>query len=294
MKIDELYNSGVSATKIAKQLNTTTYKILRQLKDLGVNVYNKQNEITWDFAELFELYNEGKTLSDIAKIKKMSVGAVSLAFKKNKVDVINYQNVLRFDNTIFDVIDTEEKAYWLGFIYADGYVSKNRNEFEISLGLKDTYHLQKFANFLKYETNIKTDSYRCRFQVCNKHLKESLIKLGVNPNKSLTLTFPSTKQVPKKLIHHFIRGYFDGDGSIITKETSCVKLRASLLGTSEFLTKVSQEVGIKRNIHNTKSKVKNITFAINNSILFCEYIYKDASIYLERKKTLYDNYKHSK
>lgn len=289
MRIDELYNSGVSATKIGEELGISRYKVVTELRKLGVNVYNKQNEIKWDINEAIKLYESGKTLSYIAKLYGISVSVVSIRFKKLKIKVINYQNILKFDNKIFDKIDTETKAYWLGFIYADGYVSKTTNCFELALGLKDTKHLHKFAKFMSHENNVKIDSYRCRFQVYDKHLKEMFIKLGVTPQKSLTLKFPSYEQVPKKLINHFIRGYFDGDGCIITKETSSVKLHISILGTIEFLTGVITNINIPRNI-NKQGNVKIISFAVDNSKKFCEFIYKDSSIYLERKRNLYNNY----
>ena len=290
MDIVKMYNSGVSVTKIAEQLNISRYKVTTELRKLGVNVYNKQNEINWDIENAINLYHSGKSLSAIAKLCSVSVSVVSIRFKKLEIPVINYQNMVKFDNTIFDVIDNEEKAYWLGFIYADGYIAKNSNNFEIALALKDTDHLQKFANFVKHENNIKTDSYRCRFQVYDKHMKQSLINLGVTPIKSLTLTFPNYSQVPKELMSHFIRGYYDGDGCIITKETSQKKLLTCILGTNNFLSGILNEIDINVNINKTGSKVKVITFAIENSKKFCEYIYKNSNVYLDRKLKLYKNY----
>jgi len=262
--------------------------VLKRLKRLGVNVYNKQNVIKWDVNTFIKLYNEGKTLTEISEICIVSVSTVSLALKKIKFKVNNKQNETKFNENIFNVIDNEEKAYWLGFIYADGYVSYDRNTFELSLSLKDIEHLKRFADFMGYSDNVKTDDYRCRFYVSNKHLKARLIELGVIPRKSLTLTFPTSEQVPNNLIHHFIRGYFDGDGTIITKETSCVKLRISLLGTESFLKSVLYAVDIEKKVYKTKSKVMYFALAVKNSTKFCEYIYKDCTITLLRKKYLYE------
>jgi len=61
----------------------------------------------------------------------------------------------------FDNIDTEEKAYWLGFLYADGWVSSKGNTVGLTLALKDIEHLKKYNNFLRYEKglNISENHY---------------------------------------------------------------------------------------------------------------------------------------
>jgi hypothetical protein len=115
---------------------------------------------------------------------------------------------------IFQNIDTEEKAYWLGFLYADGCVHSQENKIELGLAEKDYEHLNKFRNFLQIKNKIayrdSTKSYRLSFR--SKKSKQDLIALGYIPCKSLLLHFPNSQQVPDYLIKHFIRGYFDGDG----------------------------------------------------------------------------------
>ena len=131
----------------------------------------------------------------------------------------------------FDTIDTEEKAYWLGFLFADGNLSvpsyttkegKIKNgRYKISLELKaeDIEHLKKFAKAIDYEKEIKTvkcsgyddTTKRCRLMFNNKHMWNTLNNLGCTPRKSLTLQFPN---ISEKLEIPFIRGYFDGDGCL--------------------------------------------------------------------------------
>lgn len=120
------------------------------------------------------------------------------------MEIINKQNRVKFNEHIFDVIDTEEKAYWLGFIFADGSISSNpikgekkaRYVFEISLKGDDSYHLEKFNKFMEYDgNNVKVSNSkcggklfkRCRWMIANKHLWETLNSYGCVPNKSLTL-----------------------------------------------------------------------------------------------------------
>ena len=69
---------------------------------------------------------------------------------------------------------------------------------------------------LEIETNTPyKENYKCcSISIVNDHLVNSLNNKGVLYKKSKILTFPTIQQVPKNLLFHFIRGYFDGDGSV--------------------------------------------------------------------------------
>ena len=130
----------------------------------------------------------------------------------------------------FEKIDSEEKAYWLGFLYADGYISFSENKIELSLAEKDVHHIEKFRDFLGINNRIcyrpSVKAYRLSFR--SDKCKQDLINQGCTPRKSLTLKFPTSKQVPYELIRHFIRGYFDGDGWF--SNTKCC-FQVGLIGT---------------------------------------------------------------
>ena len=87
------------------------------------------------------MYKEGKSGTEIAKSLNTHRSVVYRKLNKIGIKIPNYHNSLKFDNTVFDIINTEEKAYWLGFLYADGSVSKNRNVVELSLKGSDIEHL---------------------------------------------------------------------------------------------------------------------------------------------------------
>ena len=80
----------------------------------------------------------------------------------------------------FEIIDTEEKAYWLGFLYADGSVSSTDNRIELGLAEKDLNHIEKFKEFIGVPNKIsyrpQTKSYRYMFKSIP--CKEDLIKQG--------------------------------------------------------------------------------------------------------------------
>lgn len=147
---------------------------------------------------------------------------------------LTLKNKNRGDQYFFKVIDTEEKAYWLGFIYADGYVISNYENGNFELGIElssiDVQHLHKFnRNFNDYykittrkrsmdsltklNDNVKLGRMNemCNIRIYSKSIVEDLIFNGVVQNKTKSDIFP--KIADEKLFFHFLRGYIDGDGS---------------------------------------------------------------------------------
>ena len=92
----------------------------------------------------------------------------------------------------FDVIDTEDKAYWLGFLFADGAITKHDVSYhiELSLQISDKEHVEKFAKALNKTKVNNNSTYRSRCAIGSKHMFETLEKYGCTCRKSLTLQFP--------------------------------------------------------------------------------------------------------
>ena len=201
---------------------------------------------------------------------------------------------------VFDSIDTEEKAYWLGFIFADGYISSspliegkvNEYAFELALSIKDIDHLEKFKIFCDFSKKISANDIRCKIKINSKNLWNTLNNYGCTPNKSLTLEFPNENIFKdKSLIRHFIRGYFDGDGCFTYSDSEHLRPETSLLGTKQFLTKVSEYLNIPQSyIYNAK-KLSGQTYTLNTYtrkyISKILNLYKDSEIYLTRKYEKY-------
>lgn len=213
------------------------------------------------------------------------------------------------DYNYFDTIDTEEKAYWLGFLFADGNISKSsymrkngkiKNgvyKIEVSLKSEDTEHLEKFAKALNYNKPIKIskasfDKKRCRLQFNNKHMWTTLNALGCTPNKSLTLNFPKLEMFKNKwLIYSFIRGYVDGDGNIGFCDKNHTKMQLRILGTAEFLTKLQQQLPLECDNKLIKDgNIYQLIFNAKRGAYVCSILYKGSSIYLNRKFSLYEKY----
>jgi len=123
-----------------------------------------------------------------------------------------------YNRHIFDTIDSAEKAYWLGFIIADGYLNIDRRMLRIKLGNKDKHHLEKFINFLggdltmlKSEIHNTTGNIQWYVSTYSIEIKNALIKLNVEQSKSGKEHIPP---IDKIYYRDFIRGLWDGDGFI--------------------------------------------------------------------------------
>ena len=194
--------------------------------------------------------------------------------------------------TNFEKIDTKEKAYWLGFLYADGSVGSKEDKIELGLAEKDLKHIEKFKTFMNINNKIsyreKTKSYRMSFR--SAQCKQDLINKGCVPKKSLILNFPNENQVPKYLIRHFIRGYFDGDGWFTNTE-KCFQV--GIIGTENFINGFLDSIENidKKNkifdVHREDGAKRYVFGAYNDVLNFLNWIYKDSNIYLDRKYASY-------
>lgn len=199
------------------------------------------------------------------------------------------------NQNIFNVIDSEEKAYWLGFLYADGTVRSKPgdNQIELSLQAQDYDHLVKFRKFIGNNNKIAYREKQKAYRYCvrSKQMKQDLIRLGCVPNKSLILTFPNKKQVPDCLLRHFVRGYTDGDGCLCVTHN---KMHYELLGTKEFLSGLQNRVGLFQGtvyLKHKDSEIRRICLGGSEQVKqICDWLYKDSKIYLDRKYNKYNNY----
>ena len=256
--------------------------------------------------KLMELVNQGKSGKQISKEMGIDYSNMHVWLRKLNINLLNYHNELKFDNTVFDKIDSEEKAYWLGFLYADGYVSSYNNTVALDLMGDDILHLNKFKEFLNLKREVKISNStcngkifpRCRLAVTNKHFHDTLISKGCIPNKSLVLQFPDKSIFSSSdLIIHFIRGYIDGDGSVTLGYTKYSMF--SIIGTKEFLSGIIDSfptLFTLSSYHKDKRHPDSNTYFISiggkKSAKLGDILYKNATIYLERKYNKFIKYKY--
>ena len=210
------------------------------------------------------------------------------------------------DSDFFEVINTPEKAYWLGFLYADGGISIRKKSYSLRINLKkeDDEHLKKFLKAIKGEKfSVKyttkhtkeKDYYGCYVNINDNKMVTDLINKGCVPKKSLILQFPSEEQVPSFLISHFLRGYFDGDGSIwyriVHSETGTKYFHFSLLGTLDFLSKVQEILQLEHIKLDKQNNHYSLPLCGNKRIYeVLKYLYQNSNsdIELTRKRNKFD------
>lgn len=262
---------------------------------------NKAGE--WSQEDLNYAIENRNNMSYVEIGKALGRTRNAVMIKLNKMGYkLNPINV--FDSSFFKKIDTESKAYWLGFIYADGYISysKSNKQTSYTLGIElnsiDHSHLELFNHCISGNLMIKNrtkkfsklstkESEMSLIRVYSKEMVEDLISHGVVYKKSNVIEFPKLK---KELVRHFIRGFFDGDGSIsIEKEKQ--QLRCNFTCGSKVFVDRIKSILDKMGLSTYISKERNhFRLGINgkkSNKIFLEYIYDDSTIYLERKHNFY-------
>lgn len=262
------------------------------------------------------MYKNGDRIDDIRTFLHCNEGALRKylkdnGYKRRKRNTIKGSEKLgasrkhHFNENYFKYMDSEDKAYWLGFLYADGNVSwgKDKNgaqkgcTIELSLCEKDEEHLYKFLKCIDADDDyplekrsIKLDdktftSYRLSLN--SVIMGKDLENLGCIPNKSFVLRHPD---INEELLPHFIRGYFDGDGCVsFNKELK--NSIYTIIGTEDILQFIKDKSGVSKEISvrmvKRDKEYKNFyQFSIGglkSKLVFHEYIYNNAHIYLDRK-----------
>ncbi|MFH1402529.1 MAG: LAGLIDADG family homing endonuclease [Patescibacteria group bacterium] len=203
----------------------------------------------------------------------------------------------------------EEMAYILGYIYADGSIedaSYLRGKY-IRVTSTDKITIKNIKRLLKSEhTIVKKPAFENNkeaflLRIGSHKLYSSLTKLGVYPNKSLTVDFP--KKIPSKYLKDFIRGYFDGDGCVHIEKTTNNKNKVILkririifsCGSKKFLKGLSDALSSKTKIINNIHKNGNsfqLKYSTKDTIILFKFMYKNVKdkIFLKRKLDVFNEY----
>ena len=261
-----------------------------------LNIKDYQEEIT-------KLYQEGKTAKEISSLLGFKYSQpVYNYFKKMGWERIGKagKRIYGVNEDFFKCINTEEKAYILGFICADGHIERDR--LNITVSIKDKDILEKIRKAIQSNHPIKevkrTNPYNktdrriltlVELMIGSVELVKPLFNMGLTTNKTYTLNGDILKYVPKYLMRDFLRGYFDGDGNIFfgRRYSSGYKYNVNICGNEDFLLKSFQTYfpsnnKLYKDLYSRQCYVWKISQR-DKVKDFMYYLYYNSSISLQRK-----------
>lgn len=215
------------------------------------------------------------------------------------------------NETFFDKIDSEIKAYLLGFFIADGCIALNyncNNSYNLSIGLQydDKQIVEWFQQFIcpsnkiiitRYQKGAKNRKSVCRIKWTSTHMKNILQNYNIHPNKTFNFDFifPFEK-IPKQFIWDFVRGFFDGDGQISYNDETHFSTFAFYSTSKYFLEQIGnlfeKTFNVQKRIEGT-IKTNIMLYCLRFSANFkkkeffkqmYEKMYVGKTYYLERKR----------
>jgi len=309
-EIIDLYSQGVASKTIAEKFGIFDNSVARILRKKGIARDKVIRVPQKDIDYIIKTYSEGVSSTKIAAELNISDSTVGRILKRNNITIRppeDNKRKYKINERFFQIIDTEEKAYYLGFLYADGNLSSSSGEITIRLHSQDIDVLQTLSNIIYGFEKLRTDTVTkieddgtttvtnyIAFNVYSKRMHQDLQNLGCMPNKSFLITFPSA-HVPAHLMRHFIRGLIDGDGCLDEMENH--RYRVDLVSTIEMLEGFNQWSIQTLNIDFGKmycrfpereTNTRNVQLKRQEDVKkFLDYIYNNATVCMKRKHNLY-------
>lgn len=246
--------------------------------------------------EIIDLYqNQNKSQNFIAEKYNISRSVIKRILNENlnKEEIRERTSQYQANYNSFENIDTPQKAYWLGFLAADGcvYVREHNASIILNIHERDVQHLEKFKGFLqsnvKINHHIQTEGYSnntpmVKLVLNSKKMAQDLIDKGVTPRKSLTLNIPN---IDKEYYLPYILGYFDGDGSI--SELKSGEFSISFVGTKEILEWINSVLNISNHLEKRQQNDSNNYYircgGFNKPYEILKQLYNSVNVHLDRK-----------
>lgn len=299
------YYLSHTVQETAKYYKKDRHTITKFAQKIGIYI-NEKKLTTEQKNEIANKYYD-HTIKELSQEYSVSESYISQIWMKAGLKGKSSRQY-QLDETFFDIIDTDEKAYWAGFIAADGclYYPKDtrQNIISISLSAEDKEHLEKFTHSLKTNKPISLGVHgehnqykKASVQISSDRLVKGLEKIGLQARKTYEILWP---KIEPSFLPAYIRGYFDGDGTISKhfKKNELYKVNVSIAGYKnnlQYFQKFFIEQGIDCTFVEDKRKNKykaQQTFGCLNfpskkdKLLFLHLIYDNADVYLTRKYML--------
>jgi intein-encoded DNA endonuclease-like protein len=265
---------------------------------------------------------ENKNIPEIAKFVGVRQEVIWRFLKKQNVNIRKVQwNQYKIDENYFENINSHEKAYWLGWLWSDGFIISRINRVGLRIHPKDVRILENFKKCLKTEIPIgiyyskrkanKKRRFRegvtsiAQFTFSNAKIVQDLINLGITDKKSLTVDFPL---IDKEYFYSFMRGYFEGDGCFYfedKKDRNYTRFYTIFLASQKFTEKaveILKNDGFLFSVRKSSScdKIYHVSMGNKNKVVeFIGKLYekddnwlrldRKYNIYIEMKKNLQEN-----
>lgn len=221
--IIDKYKDGYSCRDIGKLFNISETTVFNILKRNNIETRTKGGIYKLPEEEIILLYLNNNTLEQISNIYSVSIETIRIILIKNNIHIRTRNEIFNpnLNENFFEIIDCEEKAYYLGLILADGCIvnpspNNNRPNYSLCIELKqeDEYILKQFANIIGCNDNFYYNRNCCRLSITSNKLINDLFKYTVIPNKTWTAFVPI---INNYFMPDLIRGLIDGDGWITRK-----------------------------------------------------------------------------
>lgn len=299
-----------SSRKMAEKYGCDKKTIVKHARDIGVEptMIDRGYKLSEkDKAEIIDSY-EKESSANLAKKYNVTRGMITkLWYDHNLIGKTRRLYTLNNED-FFSMIDTDEKAYWLGFIMADGCISENKNKsnsIRIALQASDADHLKKFCDAIGTNRPVlinarKSDGRKyAAVEISSNKMYNDLISKGCFPRKTWGNTQIDLDDT--MLQAAFIRGYFDGDGSISDnfEINSLYKTMVSIVGFESNMIKFKEflnHVGINATYRLDSDQSQYTSGLPFGAIVFqnklerykfLKFIYPEtATVYLDRKYVL--------
>lgn len=283
--------------EIGEVLGADRRVVANRIKELGLQRAYKDKEWLREQNHINQL-----NLKQMAKLANCNPSLLSKYMKSYGLEVMTFGSKYRYDYSFFENIDTPEKAYWLGFVVADGGIEVTKNSdrgtyrLRFLLACRDAAHLEKLKKSLKTnielhfgETMLNGKAYEnVSLSINSKKIVEDLINLNVLPKKSANEVMPNG--VPNHLVNHFLRGEFDGDGcfSYWINSREGLQQEFSFLGSERLMESfkgiISSNLGTIGTVYKEGILYKLRFTKIHDIANIIKWLYPDEEIiYLDRK-----------
>ena len=254
-------------------------------------------------------HDEKRTIGQMAYEATCARNTIRVNMRKNKIDTLDevrYSGVTKYtvDKNYFDTINTAEKAYWLGFIVADGGVLPEGNNLRLAIMLahRDKNHLEKFKEAISSDapidvgvTKLNGQSYPyAKVRINSTDFCVSLMEHNVLPNKSTNEKVPTG--LPEKFYKDFIRGFFDGDGSFsywYDKQRKQFVRAFNVVGSHEIVSWIHTILSSMFKIRATvrqDGRIYRIDINSEETEKIMDWLYEGADVYLQRKHDKYEEW----